>query len=206
LDYFNKLAQNPEIGVAGAIYEALKQKDTWDQKHFGKEFEERFSQIEQTFQESEQRRETEAAMARTFTAAKSLVDEFPELDDGNHSEAAEEAQAAIIQMIQSVPQGPQWLKHNPEQALRWAAMEYRRTNGTPVFAVPPGTSESPSARVAAAAEKRSAGGETLDGSGVPKSKQGGKPASLADKWREDSNRLKGREATSPSGRRLGFPA
>lgn len=225
LEYLNKLAQNPEIGVAGAIYEALKAKETWDQQHGNEGLQKEISGLKQLFVETEGARATEARTARIVTATKKLTAEYPELDDlppEASDEAHEERQQmwqAIWAQLQStppaidpetgktIPNGFIWLKAEPEKAIRYAVKSFRETYGTPVFAQAPGTSESPSARVAAAAERRSSGGDALDGSGVPRSKSGdGKPQTLADTWRQDSQKLKGREATTPSGRRLGFSA
>jgi len=223
LEFFNKLAQNPEIGVAGAIYEALKAQEEWQGKHQ----DQRVSQLEERIVQGDAQRVQEAALARTFTAAKSLTSEFPELDDADSSapdeahEEREQIHATIIGYLQSTPQaihpqtgqsvptGVMWLQEKPEEAIRWAVTRFRSEYGTPVFAQPPGTSESPSAKAAAAAEKKAAAGapEPLDGSGVPRQREGdSKPKTLADKWRDGSTNLKGREATTPSGRRLGFPA
>lgn len=223
LDFFNKLAQNPEIGVAGAIFEALKAQEEWQGKHQDN----RVSQLEERIVQSDVQRAQEAALARTFTAAKSLTKEFPELDDADPSapdeahEEREQIHQTIIGYLQSTPQaihpktgqpvptGVMWLQEKPDEAIRWAVTKFRSEYGTPVFAQPPGTSESPSAKAAAAAEKKAAAeaSEPLDGSGVPRQRRGdNKPRTLADKWREDSTNLKGREATTPSGRKLGFPA
>lgn len=223
LDFFNKLAQNPEIGVAGAIFEALKAQEEWQGKHQDN----RVSQLEERIVQSDVQRAQEAALARTFTAAKGLTKEFPELDDADPSapDAAHEEREWIHQTIigylqstpqaihpktgQPVPTGVMWLQEKPDEAIRWAATKFRSEYGTPVFAQPPGTSESPSAKAVAAAEKKAAAeaSEPLDGSGVPRQRRGEqKPRTLADKWREGSSNLKGREATTPSGRKLGFPA
>lgn len=214
IEYFNKLAANPEIGVGGAIFELAK--------HLDKHNDERFSRLEEQVQTGntslEMRLEQEKALARTFTAAKGLTEEFPELDDGNKSEEALEAQSGVLELLQStpqvihprtgnpVPQGVLWLAERPEQALRWAAGEYRRTHGVPVFGQPPGTSDSPSAKVAAAAEKADVSPDSLDGTGVPRQGRTGGKETLADTWRKDAAQLRGKEATSPSGRKLGFPA
>ena len=223
LDFYNKLAQNPEIGVAGAILEAMKAQEDWQSKHA----DQRFEALEQQITQGEVRRSQEATMARAFTATKELIKDFPELDDvgPDASDEAFEERAHIHQMVmtnlqstpqaihpvtgQLVPSGVLWLSENPGDAIRWAVEKYRREYGTPVFAKQPGTSESPSAKAAAAAERKAAAAsaEPLDGSGVPRQREGDKkPKTLAERWREDSQQLKGQEAQTPSGRRLGFSA
>ena len=160
--------------------------------------------------------EQERTLARAYTAANALKSEFPELDDSNRADGIGDVHAEIFGLLKSgppvmlengnvVPQMLAWLASEPRQALRWAVEEYRRQHGTPVFAQSPGTSESPSAKAAAAAEKAAAGTVSTppDGDGVPR--QGSDKAStLEQRWRRESAQLP-KEAKTPSGRSLGFP-
>ncbi len=108
----------------------------------------------------------------------------------------------ILSILQEIP--ADYLRANPERALRMAVLEYRERNGTPIFAQQPGTSGSPSVRAAMAAEAAAPGLNPLDGSGTPRPRQGG-PETPADRIRRE-NREATVTLTSETGRRLGFSA
>jgi len=98
-------------------------------------------------------------------AVHKLTPDYPELDDANQSPEANEARQAILAIWKSFPK--EFSIGQPLRALRLAVQEYRETNGTPVFAVAPGTSGSPSAKVASAAERAAGAGTAVLDSGTP---------------------------------------
>ena len=99
---------------------------------------------------------------RALGAARNLGHEFPEFDAQNQAPEAIEAQQEFVSTLKEFP--PEFVAANPELAMLATALVTRYHHGTPIFAQEPGTSGSPSARAAAAAE---AGMETpgpIDGS------------------------------------------
>jgi hypothetical protein len=197
LELFAKIAQDPEMGMGHAMY-AMAQA-------FDKRLTSAMEQVQsETIQPLIRRQDGAEKMARVFSTVKEMSSDFPELVDygENTPEDIAEAQQTILGMLEQLP--PEWLANKPKDALWYAVTKYREMHGTPQFAQPPGTSESPSALVAAAAEKaaKASSATPLDGSGVPR--QGSKgPETPADKWRRESSQLR-KEATTPSGRKLGF--
>lgn len=216
LELFAQIAQDPNMGPGHMAYAMAQAFD----KHYSSKLDAMREEIRGELGSRDARGAYEASLARTMTAATKLSSEFPELDPKNESEEAEAAQTAVLEHLQStpqvevliggrpqmVPQGVLWLKNAPADALRWAASEVRRQRGVPVFAHPPGTSGSPSARIAAASERAAAAtaGEPIDGNGTPRPRPGGgKPKTLAEEWRQDKETRR-REVATPGGRTLGF--
>ena len=212
LDVIAKIFSDPEMGPGHAMYRMAELFDKRQQEQVGQVREEILGQFQQTQVRSQQER----AVAKAIGATKTLSADYPELDGNNQSDEAQEAQQGILEIIKALPQvpgpngemvsmGAVWLAQDPDNALRWAADQYRRTNGTPMFAQPPGTSGSPSV-LAAHASERAAGAAAsvpLDGSGVPRQRPDGQRESFADKIRRENRELS-QGTKSPSGRSLGF--
>jgi hypothetical protein len=199
LELFAKIAQDPEMGMGHAMY-AMAQA-------FDKRLQSVIDSVRtEAIEPIVRRQEGSERMAKVFSTVKELSSKFPELVDYGENTPPEiaDAQEKILQTLGQLP--PEWLANNAQEALWYAVTRYRDQHGIPVFAQPPGTSGSPSAKVAAAAEKAAAGtaATPLDGSGVPRQRDTDKPETLEDRWRRESADLRGREATTPSGRKLGF--
>jgi hypothetical protein len=197
---FVEMAEDPQIGLEGAFYALTETLE----KHQAEALDRlRSEAIEPITTRAAQER----GVANAIGAAQRLASSgFPELDDSNHSPEAEEAQSEILAILQDTF-SPEQIAQNPERTLRTAVLEYRHLHGTPVFAVAPGTSGSPSARAAAAAEAAAAAATPvpLDGTGTPRPRMGG-PEGPQDRLRRENRALASREATTPSGRKLGFDA
>jgi hypothetical protein len=151
------------------------------------------------------RREFDEHMGRVLHAVRELSPNFPELDESNKSPEAEEARQAIIEIWKSYPR--EYALGDPGRALRHAVRDYRDQHGTPIFAVPPGTSGSPSTRAAQAAERAGAGATVLDGGSTPKPRPDGRPKTpqeeLADDLAEvDTHTLRSKEGVSLGVRRI----
>lgn len=194
--FYQKLAEDPEIGLAGAMYA--------QQQDLVKAVREEMETLKtEAIQPIVQRNESAQAVAKVFGAAKALATSgYPELDDSNKSPEAEEAQTEILSILQEL--SPAYIRNNPERALRMAVLEYRERNGTPVFATQPGTSGSTSVRAALAAEAAGQGTTPLDGTGTPRPRPGGVESPQERIRRE--NREVTTQLTTPSGRPLGFSA
>jgi hypothetical protein len=201
LDVIAKIFSDPEMGPGHAMYRMAELFDKRQQEQVGQVREEILGQFQQTQVRSQQER----AVAKAIGVTKALSADYPELDGNNQSDEAIEAQQGILEIIKALPQGAEWLATDPEEALRYAAERYRRTNGTPMFAQPPGTSGSPSVLAAHAAEKAASAAASvpLDGSGVPRQRPDGQRESYADKIRRENRELS-QGTKSPSGRSLGF--
>jgi hypothetical protein len=199
-EFYNKIARDPEMGVGHALY-ALAQK-----------FDERLGAFSdqllgETIQPWMNQQQGEATLARALSAAKDLSDTFPEIAEygDNPPPEIEAAQQEILGMLARLPR--EWLASQPKEAIWYAVQRYRDQHGTPVLAQAPGTSGSPSSIVAQAAEAAGAAASStpLDGSGVPPQQpQKRGPENLLDRWKKDASHLP-KEATTPSGRKLGFP-
>jgi hypothetical protein len=199
LELLAKIAQDPEMGIGHAMY-AMAQA-------FDKRLDDRLDQFRSDAIDPVGRRvEGSEQLARAFSAVESLTKDFPELLDygENAPPEVQDAQARILDTLSKVP--PEWLANNPKDAIWFAVKRNREQYGTPVIANQPGTSGSPSAMVAAAAEKASAASASipLDGPGVPPQGERTGPETLTERWRREASHLP-KEATSPSGRKLGFP-
>jgi hypothetical protein len=199
LNFIAKMFADPEMGPAHAMFRLA---DLLEQ-HNAKQFDGLRDHLTGEITTRDQRSALHTTTARTLTAAVNLATQYPELDNDNKSEEAEQAQQAILQIIQELPGGPQWLATDATECLTYAAERYRRMHGTPIFAQAPGTSGSPSSRAAAAAEAGSTAA-ALDGSGVPRQRTNGQPESFVDKIKRENREINKRMATTPSGRPLGF--
>lgn len=202
LDVIAKIFADPEMGPAHAMYRMAELLDERNSRQVEQVREELRGELSQR----EVRSQQERAIAKAISVTRSLARDYPELDESNQSDEAIQAQQGILQILQSLPQGAEWLASDPEEALRYAAERYRRSYGTPVFAQPPGTSGSPSVRAAAAAEQVAAGqaATPLDGSGVPRQRASGQPESPIERIRRENREVNKKVATTPSGRPLGF--
>ena len=120
---------------------------------------------------------------RALGVARSLGQEFPELDYKNQSPEAVESQEAFVSNLKQFP--PEFVAANPDFSMLAAALVTRHQQGVPVFAQAPGTSGSPSALAAAAAE---AGMETpgpIDGSSARPRPAVPQPRSAEDQFEAD---------------------
>jgi hypothetical protein len=189
-----QMAANPEQGLEHAMYAMAE----GIEKRMRAEFDQfRSGVVDPIVTRSQQER----AIANAFGTAKRLASEFPELDDSNQSEEAEQAQEAILANLQRFP--PEMLAQNPEFVLLAATLVSRHQNGVPVFAQPPGTSGSPSVRAAQAAEAAQAATAAvpLDGTGLPRPRTSG-VESPQDRMRRENRELEAKALKSPTGRRL----
>jgi hypothetical protein len=198
LDFIANAAENPELGVKGMVL-ALAQA-------FDKRMDARVAQLQsEAIDPVVRRMEGAPIVARGLAAAQKLAVQFPEIADDNDSPEAEEAQQEILRTIEALPRD--WVRSNPDRAIKMAVMEYRDLHGVPTFAQPPGMSGSPSSLAASAAEAAAARttAAPLDGSGVPRQRPSGQPETFADRVRRE-NREVAQVAKTPSGRPLGFEA
>lgn len=201
LNVIAKIFADPEMGPAHAMYRMAELLD----ERQSKSLEAVRGELSSQFEQQQVRSQQERAVAKTFGVVKNLAQTYPELDESNQSEEAEAAQREILQIItDTFP--PETLAANPERVLRMAVEEYRRQNGTPVFAHAPGTSGSPSVRAAQAAELSAAGtlATPLDGTGVPRQRPAGTSESPIERMRRENREFNKKIATTPSGRPLGF--
>jgi hypothetical protein len=201
LDVINQIANDPNMGIGHAMFRMAELFEKRLQEQTEGVREEVLGQFEQTQVRSQQER----AVVHAIGQAKALAADYPELDENNHSDEAVTAQQGILEILKALPQGAEWLASDPGEALRYAAERYRRMNGTPIFAQPPGTSGSPSARAAQAAEAAAGASAAvpLDGTGVPRQRPNGQPETMADRIRRENRELS-KMAKTPSGRPLGF--
>lgn len=157
LQFISELAE--EKGLAHAIY-ALA--DRFDQRIQHTLADRTEQMIAERLMPIERRAEFTDRMNQNLSSIRQLAQAYPELDENNKSPEAQEAQQEILEIWKSLPQDLQF--GNPQRAWRLAVMEYRETHGIPSFAANPGTSGSPSARAALAAEASLGAPTPLDGS------------------------------------------
>lgn len=195
LDFIAQLAEDPNIGLKGAIYELSRIMD------------ERAEAREQAFLEQHvqpiiMQGKTEQTMTQVSRTLRELAQEFPELDPNNESPEAQQAQAFVLPLVKKLFK-PEALAEMPDAVLGLAAMAYRETYGTPSIAQPPGSSGSPSAFAAEAAEAVAGGGPIpgLDGgNGVPRPGSGGNTP--LDRIRRENREINSRTVKTPSGKVL----
>lgn len=149
----------------------------------------------------EKQRQFDHHMGRVTSALRQLGPIYPEFDESNSAPEAEEARQGIIAIWTSFP--PEFSLGNPLRALKLAVQEYREQHGTPIFAVPPGSSGSPSARVAAAAERGSAGDAVLDTGVRARPRPSGQPASAQEELAQSLSKADAVNARTTSGFNLG---
>ncbi len=191
LEFVSKIAQDPELGMGHAMY-AMAQA-------IEKAMTERDQRIEERFATSDQRQQTERFVAQGFSAAKRLAAEgFPELDDNNKNPEAVEAQQYILEFLRDIP--PDRFAENPGKYLRMAALDYRYSHGTPVFAQAPGSSGSPSSLLAQAAEAATPAATPMTGTGVPRPGNGAE--SPMDRLRRENREANAKVVRTPAGRPL----
>jgi len=195
LEFIADLAETK--GLGHAVYALAQQFD----KRFQGALKE---QLQGAVGPIQQRREFEEHVGRTLTAVRQLSSDYPELDESNQSPEAAEARDEIIRIWTSLPR--EFALGDPGEALRYAAFRYRNQHGTPTWAVPPATSGSPSAGVARAAERAGAvpDGAVLDGSGTPRQRPNGKPATRAEAFEKDLEDASRSRIAAPDGFDLGF--
>lgn len=194
LEWFSKLAEDPEIGLKGALYAF-----TQAQEKQAEAREQAF--LEKHVQPLLLQQQFGNAMSRVSGVHRQLQQEFPELDDSNEAPGADEARQEILGIIQNFPR--EMLVNQPELVLSCAVLLNRHMNGTPVFGQPPGSSGSPSAYAAEAAEAAAGMPLQLDGSGTPRPRAGGHE-SVRDRMRRENKELNSKVVRTPSGRPL-FP-
>ncbi|HUW58419.1 MAG TPA: hypothetical protein VMZ92_17410 [Planctomycetota bacterium] len=149
----------------------------------------------------EKRQEFGEHMGNVMTAVRKLAPEYPELDEKNDSPEAVEAREAILAIWRSL--SPAEALGDPETSLDYAVHKYRRLNGTPAFAVPPGSNASTSARVALAAE-RAAGSQAVLDEGTPsKPRPSGVPRTAQEELADELGEVDRNVARGSSGMNLG---
>jgi len=157
--------------------------------------------VEQRLNQGDKRREFDQNMGKVQAAIRHLGPIYPELDESNDTPEAGDARLGIIEIWKSYP--PEFSLGNPLRALKLAVQEYREEHGTPVFAVPPGSSGSPSARVAAAAERGSAGDAVLDTGVRARPRPGGQPLSAQEELAQSLSKADATHVRTSSGFDLG---
>jgi len=196
LDFLAQLAEDPKVGLRGALYEYTR---LMDERAAARE--QQF--LEQHIQPMMQQRQVETAMTGVSRALRELSQAYPELDPENESEEAQQAQAVILPMIKEYFR-PEALNSNPAMVLGLATLAYREAYGTPMIGQPPGSSGAPSAFAAQAAEAAATGNLPLEGNGVPRPGNGSN--SPIDRMRRENRELNGKMVRTPTGRPLGFSA
>lgn len=149
----------------------------------------------------EKQRQFDQHMGKVQAAIRQLGPIYPEFDESNDTPEAEEARLGIIGIWKSFP--PEFSLGNPLRALKIAVQEYREEHGTPVFAVAPGSSGSPSARVAAAAERGSAGDAVLDTGVRARPRPAGQPLSAQEELAQSLSKADATHVRTSSGFDLG---
>ena len=158
--------------------------------------------VEQHFQPFVRQAQFREHESRALGAARNLGSEFPEFDNGNQAPEAVEAQQAFVSTLKQFP--PEWTVANPEMAMLATALLTRYQHGTPIFAQAPGTSGSPSARAALAAE---AGMETpgpIDGSSARPRPAAPQPRTAEDQFEADIIGADDKLARNLEGKPLGW--
>ena len=202
LQLIAEMAEDPKIGLAGALYHMA---DLMDQRH-RKDLESVRGEVTERFEAESVRQRQYQGVAKAFGVVKNLASSsYPELDESNQSEEAIEARDRVMEILTS-RFSPEQIASDPEWYIASAAQAVRNTYGTPIFAQAPGSSGSPSVRAAQAAEAQAsaAAAAPLDGSGVPRQRANGQSESPADRIRRENRELNARVARTPSGRPLGF--
>lgn len=174
LQFVTQLAE--EKGLGHAIY-ALSEL-------MGKEISDVREQIRneeiEPFRRQGQFREIEG---RALGVARGLGQEFPEFDHQNQSPEAVEAQQVFISNLKQFP--PEFVAANPEFSMLAAALVTRHQQGIPIFAQQPGTSGSPSALAAAAAESGMDTSGPIDGSSARPRPAPPQPRTAEDQFEAD---------------------
>jgi hypothetical protein len=196
LQFITGLLQDPNQGVEKFTVALADRMD--------RAFNERLQRMEaEKIQPFIRQAQFEKEMGSTMGIARQLGQQFPELDNANQSPEAVEHQQAFIETLKQLP--PEFVRANPEVAFQMVAAYTRHQYGTPVFAQPPGTSGSPSARAALASEEMLAQAISTPavGTGTPRPRPAGAPESPEDRIRRENAAVQG-NFRSPSGRDLGF--
>lgn len=149
----------------------------------------------------EKAREFEQHMNKVRAAIRHLGPIYQEFDESNTSPEAHEARAHIIETWKSYP--PEFSLGNPLRALKLAVQEYREEHGTPIFAKTPGSSDSPSAIVAAAAERGAVADSVLDTGARARPRAVGQPASVQEELAQSMGRADAVRAKTSGGFDLG---
>ena len=139
---------------------------------------------------------------RALGVARNLGSQFPEFDAQNQAPEAIEAQQEFVSTLKQFP--PEFVAGNPELAMLATALVTRYHHGTPIFAQAPGTSGSPSARAAAAAE---AGMETpgpIDGSAARPRPAAPQPRTTEEQFEADIISADDQYARNLEGKPLGW--
>jgi hypothetical protein len=136
---------------------------------------------------------------RALGVARNLGSEFPELENSNQSPEAVEAQQSFVETLKRFP--PEFVAADPELAMLATALVTRYQHGVPMVGQQPGSSGSPSARAAMAAEQALGTPNPLDGSATRPNL--GKPGleSPADRIRRENQQAQNVVRT-PDGRVL----
>jgi hypothetical protein len=159
------------------------------------------AQVDERVGVVERGREFDQHMGRVTGAIRKLSPMFPEFDESNDSPDAAEARNEIISIWKSFPRD--FALGNPLRALKLAVSEYREEHGTPIFAIPPGSSGSLSAQAAAAAERGAGGSAVLDTGVRARPRPSGRPASAQEELADSMGKADSLRATTPTGFDLG---
>ncbi len=139
---------------------------------------------------------------RALGVARGLGSEFPELDYTNQSPEAVETQQAFVSTLKQFP--PEFVAANPEFTMLAAALVTRHQQGIPVFAQQPGTSGSPSALAAAAAEAQFQVPGPIDGSSARPRPAATQPRTAEDQFEADIIGADDKLARTLEGKPLGW--
>jgi hypothetical protein len=140
--------------------------------------------------------------SRVLNVARGLGGDFPEFDNANQAPEAVQAQQEFVSVLKQFP--PDFVVANPDLAMLASALVTRHRHGIPVTATQPGTSGSPSALAALAAEGRQATGEPLDGSASRPRPSPPQPRSAEDQFEADIISADDKLARNLDGKPLGW--
>lgn len=139
---------------------------------------------------------------RALGAARNLGTEFPEFDNANQAPEAVEAQQEFVSTLKRFP--PEFVAAEPEFTMLATALLTRYHHGTPIFAQAPGTSGSPSARAAAAAEAALDTSGPIDGSSARPRPAAPQPRTAEDQFEADIIGADDKLARNLEGKPLGW--
>ncbi len=158
--------------------------------------------VEEHVQPIIQRGQKERIMGHAMGAFSSIGGEFPEFSRENQSPEAVEAQQAYVSLLKRVP--PEEIARDPEFYALAAALMTRHQYGVPIGSTSPGTSGSPSALAAAAAEAQFQQGGPIDGSSARPRPAAAQPRTAEEQFEADIMGADDRLARDKTGKPLGW--
>lgn len=144
----------------------------------------------------------EKHMGHAISTARNLGNEFPEFEQSNQSPDAVEAQQAFVATLKQFP--PEEIAQNPELYMLASALITRYQHGVPMSATAPGTSGSPSARAALAAELAGGGAGPIDGSSARPRPANPQPRTAEEQFEADIIGADDKLARDLNGKPLGW--